>query len=556
MNKVFLAGLILQALFLSSLACAELPPEFFSTAARFILRSTPAGKQIVGSLTLRNSEEATEVVYQSFVQRVNWGKAAPLRAELETSFSSIDAKFEAYRVEKGRAAKMSADDVLTADERQWLLKESETLNANPKIQAATQDAVKRIDAFAEVRDPAVSSGAVTAAEVVEEFATLDLRKLKLSEGQRLMSRARAFKNFIKAIVISKAQLKSLLGMSGRLPTAQDVEILRKNNGILDGLSQYAQDRFVIEAMVHEDAAAYTLVNAATRRATREFMTQVADIEGYLAARKAAAQSVRPPLNDVVWEAEKRIIHAIDQCEKLGGKLVGNQLTQGKIEIAHENIVRLGTQIANSEANIRELNFQLIQASQLERRAIRSKILLEQANLDVRKLRLSRAVEAQEDNFIKFIHARELLEIPANIRIGLLNSQPVQPFDLPDPFVVAQEQLNAWKVVFKKAYDQSTDLLMREQVDLFMRTRIGETRKFVRDMNKLTSKVSGKLFTESDRGAHLQEYGKHLAVANLGRLATALKIVIPAAVIERMSNDVIKEAWDWLFNEDDTTHPAP
>ena len=166
-------------------------------------------------------------------------------------------------------------------------------------------------------------------------------------------------------------------------------------------------------------------------------------------------------------------------------------------------------------------------------------------------------------YIEFIEHYESLDIFANLRIGRMNSEQVPAMNLPDVFAVSPRQIETWAPLYERALANSTNEIVVSEGRLFVRTHAGQTRRFVRDMNKLTEKFFGRRFTDSEMGREFHAYQKHIAVLAIQRMGLALGVTIPVGAATGTAERVIRFLAEMVgldgtdaFLEEEGTQPSP
>ena len=144
----------------------------------------------------------------------------------------------------------------------------------------------------------------------------------------------------KYINVPRFRPKTATALLGKLN--ERLATLRKLNRLMGGISTYANTHLVIRAFANEPAAVYTRLTEATASATRDFLQGNLTIDEYLNANKAAIKAKSLPLNDVVIEAQRRMLNVIDRCNALGGASSDSKLQGGEIALAERQVKRLAS----------------------------------------------------------------------------------------------------------------------------------------------------------------------------------------------------------------------
>ena len=154
-------------------------------------------------------------------------------------------------------------------------------------------------------------------------ADTDLRKMQLNWWNKLWIRFRAVRGFVGSLVLGEGDWRNLFIQSGKPFTANDLATVRKYSRLLDSLNDYAQMRLMVRAFANEPAAVYSHLTELTAAETAEFEQGFQTIDSYVSAVKVKGKGL--PLNDIVYEAQSRILNVIERCNTLGGKLNGGEL---------------------------------------------------------------------------------------------------------------------------------------------------------------------------------------------------------------------------------------
>ena len=181
-------------------------------------------------------------------------------------------------------------------------------------------------------------------------------------------------------------------------------------------------------------------------------------------------------------------------------------------------------------------------------SLRQELLALQGEVSLWRTRIDQATEALEANYVEFVENRGQIEIFANLRMGRLTNEIVRPFDMADPFVVSQAQLDLWDPIYERSSATSASAIARKEGVDFLKAQAGATRKFIRDLNDKTSEFFGKPFTETEYGREFQKYEKHLAVVVLQRTAGLLGIVLTPVVIEKYGALIAQQIHNAVFGE--------
>lgn len=564
------AGVSLVFLISVSLSRGAVETKIFNEVAEYVLRNTTVGASIVNRISGLSVLQVTEESYSSFVARLKWKRNLPLRTEIQSEFAKIEAQLEKFRTDQNRPAKLEEGKPLPADDLKFLdeaaaslrTQNLETLvksaevnfvearfgpptagsgNYNVNGEAFTRGAVA-VGADIGAIPPRVDVEAVT----FDPMAGSDLRELQLNWWKKMIVRFNARRRFVKAMIVGEGDWRNIFIRSGKPFTLDDLATIRKYNRLLDGLNDYAQLRLMVRAFANEPAAVYTRLTELTVDATAEYAKGFMSIDTYVGAIKAAAATAKLPLNDIVFETQKRILTVIERCNTLGGKLNGAELGQGEVVRAERGVVEAEEQLHKIEAQL------LADAEAKDSHAL----IQHRADRDLARQRLDLAARILGDKSFEFVRNRDLIETFVNLRGGKINWETVQRFDMADPFYVDQSRIDAWAPIYERSLARSINRQFKHEVSLAIKAQIGGTRKAVRSLNKLTEQVTGRLFTDTTTGKGLQTYAKHQFAAHLIRLGKLLGITVPVAIAEEVSGHQMEKFLKSLLTGDDGEGSSP
>jgi hypothetical protein len=543
--------------------------------ATFVLRDTQPGASLIRRLTGITAVEVTDVSYRSFMNRMGWVQSQSLRGEVQSELARIQTSFEAYRTQQNRSPKLGAGEALTADEREFLAKAAESLRGN-SIENALKESIVFVDAYAgpharpagaaasseegsfETNSRAFADDYLSppegevparvdpAAPAFGEGGNVDLRKLQLTWWRKVIMRFRAYRSFAKSFVLSEGQWRSLFTQSGKRFTRWDLVKIRKWNHMLDVISPYGEMRLVVRAFANEPAPVVNRLFELTSDAGKEFAQGLETVDAYVNKLKSVATSQGLPLNDIVWEAQRRMLNVLDRCRVLGGRINGGTLEGGEIALAEKRV-------SDAQVRIKEIAAKI----EADKEAGHSRaLLMHTADLDSWNEILDLRVKDLNAKYFEFVQNRSQIEIFANLRNGKVNSEAVAAYDMPDIFVVSQAQLAAWQPVFDTALYNSTNELVLGELTRTAQAKVGATRSVIRGLNKMTEQVVGRQFTDTDYGREFEQYAQHRVVAGLIKMGKILGIAIPATIAEQIGKTQVEKVIHNMTTEDNTSTGNP
>jgi hypothetical protein len=527
-----------------------------------VFRNNEIGSSIALRVSGLTAEGMSEMSYRSFLERIKWGRNQPLRTQLQEELAQIERRLQEFRVSQSRVATLEAGKPLPLDEQKFLDEAVGVLRKDTIEEMVRMEERSFIKAYLGPRDPVNGSSAYRpSAEthvgadavslpgprsmgpmrgieppprveprppVFDPATGQDLRDFQLNWWKKLGIRVNATRRFVGALTLAEGDWRNIFVRSGKAFTAEDLATIRKYNRLLDGINDYAHLRLVVRAFANEPSAVYTRLTELSADVTSEYAKGFMTIDNYVNAMKAAGRDL--PLNDIVYEAQKRILTVIERCDTLGGKLNGKRLGDGEVVRAERNVAEAEEQLHRVEAQLR------IDQDLGDSRVLRKHL----ADRDLARQRLDLAVRTLEDKSFEFVRNRDLIEIFANLREGKINWESVQRFDMADPFFVAQERIDAWEELYIRSLARSMNRQVLHEVSLALRAQVGETRKIVRELNKLTQQVVGRMFTDTTVGQAFQRYAQHILTVGLIRSAKIFGVPISYAVAEEISDHQIKK----------------
>jgi hypothetical protein len=539
--------------------------KIFNEVAEYVLRNTEVGGSIVNRLAGLKALQVTEESYSSFVARLKWKRNLGLRTEIQGELGKIETQLEKYRMDRGRPAKLEEGKPLPSDEQKFLDENAGSLKQNRIDELLLIEDKSLVKAYLGPANSIEGSGSYHAneAEFTAAGATVgddgvvparveaealsfdpnkgaDLRGLQLKWWNKMFIRMNARTRFAKALLLGEGDWRNIFIRSGKPFTIDDLATVRKYNRLLDGINDYSHLRLMVRAFANEPSAVYTRLTEITADATAEFAKGFISIDSYIAAIKAAGSSAKLPLNDIVYETQRRILTVIERCNALGGKLNGVELGEGEVARAERGVFEMEDHLRKVEAQI-DIDLEAGDKFALRRH---------RADRDLTRQRLDLAARVLEDKSFEFVNNRDLIEIFGNLRNGKINWESVQRFDMADPFFVDQARIDAWAPLYERSLARAINRQVKHEVSLAIKAQIGGTRKAVRSLNKLTEQVTGRLFTDSTTGKGLQAYAKHQLAANLIRLGKLMGVTIPVAVADEISGHQVAKFLKSLFTDDD------
>ena len=545
---------------------------FESVVSKYLFTQTTAGKEILSKVIGMESERVTQTSFRSFLQRMQWEENQMLRGELYERIIKVEDDFSAYRDGKGRKGRSDSENILLKDEMEFLANAAKELRNNrienllfereTLLVVEKTPYIKAKADFMNTSGKAISeAGGTIPLLPTRDSSAINLKAAKMRWHEQITMRFRAYRNFFKTFQLADGEWKVLFELNGKAFTPRDLMIIRKYNRLLDGLNEYAKMRLMIRSFANENPALYTTLNEITVEETAKFINGETNIETYIAARKVAAGSQSLQLNDIVWEAEKRMLTSIEKCSELGGSSV----RKGLLKISEENMIayqkNIGSlsleiklvdkRIALKKTEIKEASLAPIKTKLNEE--LRELELLNKKNIADKDLWRGR-LDNEAKNLIRiyydFVENYDSLELFANLRQGRINSEEVQVFNMPDPFILNPGQLKVWQEIYERALYNSTNELVLNETKLFFRTRIGQTRGFVRDMNKLTEKYFNKRFTDTVFGKEFYQFQQHIVYTAVRRLGLFFGLTAGTTEVAKFIDDhVAKPLWKNIFDSD-------
>lgn len=552
--------------FVASAAPVMGAPEskIFNSVAEYVLRNTEVGGSIVNRLSGLKAVQVTEESYSSFISRLKWKRNQPLRTEIQSQLSKLETQLEKYRMDQGRPPKLEEGKALPDDELKFLDDTAPTLGRNRievllKIEDQTL-AVKaylgppnRIEGSASYYDRGtIGTDGEVPARIEPEALTFDpqkgadLRELQLGWWNKMFIRMKARARFVQALTMGEGDWRNIFVRSGKPFTNEDLATIRKYNRLLDGLNDYSHLRLMVRAFANEPSAVYTRLTELTADATAEYAKGFMSVDSYIAAIKAVGTSAKLPLNDIVYETQRRILTVIERCNALGGKLNGVELGEGEVARAERSVLEVEKHLRDVEAQI-EVDIEARDSYSLRKH---------RADRDLERQRLDLAARILEDKSFEFVNNRDLVEIFGNLRQGKINWESVQRFDMADPFYVEQARLDAWAPLYERSLVRSINRQVRHETSLAIKAEVGATRKAVRSLNRLTEQVTGRLFTDSTTGKGLQVYARHQFAAHLIRLGKLVGVTIPVALADEVSGHQMTKFFKSLLSDEESGATKP
>jgi hypothetical protein len=486
-------------------AAPPIPPVFESLVGRYILKETSAGAELLARVTATQADAVTEASYRSFLDRLTWRQNRVLRGEVAERLGTLESELAAPCAKSGRGA----GEALNAEERALLDQAAERVlrcNRMDNLLVETTTFVEVPRPGAPDAAPAVSrtTRAARAAQGFEEAVPElpvpttaqsqlnptppDLTLAKQRWWNKIADRFRSYRGFVGAFRFSEGQWRTLFTLNGKQFTARDWARIRKYNRLLDALNDYSQMRLVIKSFALERPALYARLNEATAEATGKYAEGLIAEEEYLAAREAAAKELK--LNDIVVEAETRMLRAVRRVRELGGGRVGSHEQRSLIDLAEDNIAGYQAQIRRNEVSVARWKTELdaarakLASGELEAgqrdllnarvRELRGRINGDEADIALWKMRARNEIRELRKIYLEFVSSYDTLEMFVNLRRGRINTEQVQAFDLPDPFVPRPEEIAAWKDFYDRALYNSTHELVLKVIGVTVPTGLAAT----------------------------------------------------------------------------------
>ncbi|MGK5085694.1 hypothetical protein WDW37_20590 [Bdellovibrionota bacterium FG-1] len=533
-------------------SAAGVQSELFDLTAQYVFRKTAIGSLMISRMTGMEGEQVSEAAYRSFVQRLNWTQSAELKQELLSRAKALQEEFSKFRVARKRPEALEAGEIPTAEERDFLNQAAAAFQT-PRVEDLMRESIVFVDAnvgpHAHARQE-IELGRVPPRPEIEgkyfsEGGEIDLRQQELSFWMGMGLRARAYQGVFRTWALSDGEWKSLFLRSGKRFTSRDLVSLRRLYRLFDVLNSYTRMRLMVRAFANEPAAVYTYLNDLTIESTQKYLRGLMTVDGYVGARQAAATDL--PLNGIVWEAEKSILKALERCYTLGGRVNGIEIEGGQIRLDEAQVLQAKSKIEEFE--------NLMKADGLSKN--KKDLADHTAQRDTWKKRLDFTVKDLEVKYTEFVENRGALEIFANLRMGVVDGEAVMPRDMPDPFTVTQEQLNAWGEFYDRALFNSANALVVKEGQLFFsnetdffRRHTETTRKFIQKMDALTSTVVGKRFTETHLGQEFKNYVGHEVRDAMVQVTKFLGLTLTPAAAAELYNHWMENLAKALFEKPD------
>ncbi len=523
--------------------------------ARIFFEENQKGRDFMSELTGRSPDLPADFQFDAFVQKLSWSGYKPLGRRLSREVVETEAGLRARWKERGEAHDRPIQDELLSDEDLAFIRAQAEARLN-------QASVQRL--LTDVREQAAlvlpyrekqkklleifpSDGEVP--KLPHEMVG-DPKDLQLKWYQKIVLRFKAYKGFFSSLKIPIRKNYS----------KGDLAIVRKYNRLLDALNEYAQMRLIMKSFTNERASIYLRLNKLTVETSEDYVRASLTAENYVEARRAVAADLE--LNDIVFEAEKRMLKIVESCRVLGGGKLGPQVFEGKIRILETNIAhfrntihRIEVDLARTEKEIAELRNKIDEAEDAE---TESKLIAElnqklfwknraTGELGISKQRLDVSAQDLEKLYTDFVTNYEMIELFKDLPIGRISGEKVQTFDLPEPFMVRRDELRVWDEIYQRAMDGSMTGLVKGELKLFVSTRLGNTRRFIREMNQLTSKYFGQKFTETTYGVEFKKFEQSLVMNMVSKGFSALKIAAPPSIVAALVK-YHEQMWEWVFGK--------
>ncbi|MCC7441201.1 MAG: hypothetical protein IT285_06195 [Bdellovibrionales bacterium] len=572
--------------------------------ARLVLAEVEAAGPLIRRVTGISSEAVSRPMVNSFLERMRWEQSRALRGHLDREFGDLNREFEAFRTRRGSTEPIRDGHVLTAEEREFLEEAARRRLATNRIENLLDEAVvflrtpkpfasttahgtsspvtlattqQEFLAGAEAANTSHSADDIVAIGTGEEIPRLplpaaagaslgDVASARISWWAQIGVRLRAYRDFSRAFMIAEGNWRSLFGAGGKRFSVDDLVMIRRLNRLLNSLNDYAKTRLMMRAFANERPALYSRLNEATAEATEEFRQGLKEIDEYLKLR--GDEAAKLGMNDIVQAAERRMLNAVRKCKELGGRAHSADEVSGIIEMGERNFQQYSAQLRRVLNQVNAARARIPELKRARRAApagsdarrlaqtrldeTRRALHRAQAEYTLWRQRLNETARELRSHYLEYIESYEALDTFINLRSGRINSERVSAFNLPDPFVPGSADLARWAPVYERALYNSTNDLVVGEARLFFRTRVGHTRKFVQDMNKLTERYIGRRFTETRFGKEFYQFNRGLASVTLRRIGGFLGVTIPSGVAYNYADGI----WKFMFGDDEPTPEDP
>ena len=380
--------------------------------------------------------------------------------------------------------------------------------------------------------------------------------------KRLSERMKAYRSFFRSLYMTEGQWRSLVGYYGRMRegarsfSGADLVTLRKVNARLDAISRYHEDELVMLAMSQQDPVIYLRLNALSGAATEQMVSGLMTGAEYLKVRKELVE--RTGMNSIVVEAENRMLSTLERVRFLAGSEMYSDRGAGLIQTSEQNYEELIRNMRAAEGRKILLRAEMKRVRSLLRET-RETAVRQTLRQRLRTLRLQRhreevlrsRYEGESSQvalrlrklYEEFVMQYERLDTFANLRVGRVGTVPVRAFELPDPMVPDAGEIEGWSKVYDRALDRSMPKLMWDEVVLFVKTRIGNTRRVIERIDSLTREVkrrwgelpriierieTGTRFSETELGQQFRRFRR-------GLLARAMAFLIKSGIITTVAS---------------------
>jgi hypothetical protein len=385
----------------------------------------------------------------------------------------------------------------------------------------------------------------------------DLSILEQRFRFKLAERFRLYTVYFKAFTISDAEAARLFGLAGKTFTENDLVLVRKLNRLLDVLNEYTRMRLVVKAFAQERPALYEALNRETAEQTDRYLNGLLIEADYLEARRVAAERLK--LNGIVNEAEKRMLRVVSRLKDLGGGTFAGRKSKSVIDLAEDNLRSYQAQVRQHRESLvrlteRESLIRMDRANSgsaehraaldIRLRELQRSKLREQADIQLWIQRERTEAENLKKMYVDFVEAYDSLGTFANLRRGRVNSEEVQAFDIPDPFVPVGNEMEVWKEFYDRALYNSTHELVLNETSQFFKAQAGSTRRFVREMNENTGRWFGMRFTDSPLGQEFLQFNRSFATVTVQRMGGILGLSLPSSVGVYYADKL----WAYMFTD--------
>ena len=279
-------------------------------------------------------------------------------------------------------------------------------------------------------------------------------------------------------------------------------------------------RLVVRAFANEPSAVYTRLNELTEAANSDFAQGFkASTVMWMRARR------RPRVSRSMMSCGKpsAAFWFPDRCRALGGRIEGAVLGDGELSVAEKEVAKEEIVIAQAKDAIAK-DHATGDSQSIHRH--QADFWTSPANAWIWRL------QVLEDKSVEFVTNREMIEIFDNLRLGRVNSEVVPHFDMADPFVATQSELNAWEELYMRSLAGLKDSWLR--AGLACRARAGSGVTLIQELNQLTQQVDGRLFTETQLGREFTQYAQNKIVAVIIKLGKLVGISVSAAEAEQIA----------------------